>query len=273
MKPDYRHRAREHVKAAKALLAKPGEDNARYACLELRMGIESLTYQTLETYLSEAPNSVMAQWTPKKVMDELLEVDPRADKSVTLFVGIEETPGVESKDMKYLGEDKRFTVKWGNKAHNALGNFLHEPTIADFKAGKDSSDAAARKKAQEIIDELDGILKTTLFNVNFGQFVSFSCACGFAIRRKAEVLDPAKPVACGGCGRQYIYEAITGGKKHAFHADRFEYVCESCHQKSYVDAHTIAKLPTVVCDCGAKARVSIQYVLTKIADNKNDQKP
>jgi DNA-directed RNA polymerase subunit RPC12/RpoP len=159
-------------------------------------------------------------------------------------------------------------VKWGNKAHNALGNFLHEPTIADFKAGKDSSDGAARKKAQEIIDELDGILKATLFNVNFGQFVSFSCSCGFAIRRKAEVLDPTKPVVCGGCGRQYVYEPRADETMHAFHPDRFEYECESCHQKAFVDAHTIAKLPTVVCDCGAKAKVSIQYILTTIVTDK-----
>src|SRR5437868_10079330 len=108
MKHDFRHRARKHVKNAKELLAQAGENAARYACLECRMAIEALTYQTLEAYLSEVPNSVMAQWTPKKVMDELLEVDPRADKSVTLFAGIEETPGIASKDMKYIGQDKRF---------------------------------------------------------------------------------------------------------------------------------------------------------------------
>ena len=156
---NYRDRARKHVAEARARLAEPGEAAARQACLSLRMAIEALTYQNLRAYLAETPNSVMAQWTPKKVMDELLAVDPHADRTVTVFFGIEETPGVPAADMQPLGEDRRFTQAWGNKAHNALGSFLHEPTIRQSETGK-ATEEQARTKASEIADELDFIHAT-----------------------------------------------------------------------------------------------------------------
>lgn len=121
-----------------------------------------------------------------------------------------------------------------------------------------------RAKAGEIVVELDAILASQLFNVNMGRFVDFQCSCGFAIRRKEELLTPDTPVICGSCGRQYIYLPDPVGDTCKFVPDRFAYKCESCQQEKFVDAHAIEKLPVVVCDCGAKAQVSKQYVLTKV---------
>ena len=176
--PNFRERARQHVGAAKKAFATEGEDGARFACLKLRMAIEALTYQVLQAYLSEVPTEAMKQWTPKKVMAEMLDVDPNADKSSTLFIGEEATPGVASDKMEFLGEDKRFTIKWGNKAHNALGSFLHEPTIAQFEKGDGDQEAAARAKVAEIITLLDDILSTSFMQFNMGNYVSIDCDCG-----------------------------------------------------------------------------------------------
>lgn len=118
--PNSRHSAREHIGAAKVLLLVSGESSARYACLNLRMAIEALTYQTLQAYLAEVPNSAMTAWTPKKVIDELLAVDPMADKTSRISFGKQDALGEPSKSMKYLGEDRRFTVKWANKAQNGF---------------------------------------------------------------------------------------------------------------------------------------------------------
>ena len=62
--------------------------------------------------------------------------DPLADQTAHIAVGIEEEYGMPSKDMQPFGVDHRFTVEWPNKTHNALGSYLHEPTISQHKSGK-----------------------------------------------------------------------------------------------------------------------------------------
>jgi hypothetical protein len=263
---DYRHRAREHFKSAKARLLEKGIQAARYACLELRMTIEALTYETLETYLAEVPNSAMKQWTPKKVIDELLALDPHADRSSVIFVGVEETPGVQSSNMQLLGEDRRFTVKWANKAHNALGNFLHETTISELDKGKDDSETTIRTKVAEIVSELEGTLSRPMFKSNFGSYISYQCGCGFIIKRKQEALTSGTSVACAGCGRRYTYHLSQNPTQYIFEPDRYEYERASCKKKSHIEAHEVEKLPTLTCECGAKAQISRAYAIDPIVD-------
>ena len=74
---DFRAEARQHLSAARSLLQGPGEAAARYACLELRMTIEAMTYELFQLYLKELPRSAMVHWQPGKVIRELLAADPR----------------------------------------------------------------------------------------------------------------------------------------------------------------------------------------------------
>ncbi len=133
---DLRQEARECLARAKTLLARNQIATTRHACLELRQAIEYLAYQQLEAYLNEVPDDAMRKWTPREVIAQMLEVDPKADKTSTLAIGIEEVPGERSKGMKMLGEDRRVTLKWANRSHNALGNFLHAPTLHQLETGK-----------------------------------------------------------------------------------------------------------------------------------------
>jgi hypothetical protein len=266
LKVDFRSRARAHVKSAKNLMVENGESAARYAGLELRMAIEALTYQLLQVYLAEVPNSIMAQWTPKKILDELLEIDPNADKTTTIFVGIEETPGVPASKMEFLGEDRRFSVKWANKAHNALSNFLHEPTLAQLEKGVDV-DAAARVKSEEILRELDRILDTPLFQTNFGIFVEIKCDCGFIIKRKEDVLKAGKPFSCGFCGRHYRYRRDEAEDRWTFAPSKEAYKCLSCDSEQEIETHLLASLPIIACSrCNAKTQVRSAFTLVPVAE-------
>ncbi|MDO9499114.1 hypothetical protein [Falsiroseomonas sp.] len=266
MNIDFRSRARAHLAEAQTRLSTPGEASARQACLSLRMAIEALTYQVLQAYLSETPNSVMAQWTPKKVLDELLAVDPHADRTAKIFVGREDVPGEPAKVMEFLGEDRRFTVRWGNKAHNALGNFLHEPTLRQHELGKATLEADARAKAAEILAELERILSAPLFNVNFGEFITFDCTCGFLIKRKANFLSPEKPVVCGACGRRYIYQDAGGDDQHRFIPDRATFNCFKCDAVCSVEAHELSSGKVVTCACGAEAEVYSELKVRPVAE-------
>lgn len=263
-KINYRDRARKHVKAAKEALATTGEDTAQYACLKLRMAIEALTYQVLQAYLAEVPTEAMKQWSPKKVLDEMLEVDPNADQSSTVRIGKQDAPGGPATEMRFLGEDKRFTVKWGNKAHNALGNFLHEPTIAQMERGGDALEDAARRKAAEVLKVLEDILDVPFMQFNMGNYVAITCECGVAVKRKKGALEAGKPFSCGSCRMRYTYELSDDGENYKLRPEQLSYVCESCEVESWVYAHQIETQPVVVCQCGAKVQIRLGYFLEPV---------
>jgi hypothetical protein len=100
MSGELRWEARECLTRAKALLEQNQVAAARHACLELRQAIEYLAHQQLEAYLDEVPDDAMRKWTPRDVIAQMLEVDPTADKSSTIAIGIEETPGEPSNYMQ-----------------------------------------------------------------------------------------------------------------------------------------------------------------------------
>ncbi len=75
----YRERARSHLQEAAGLLNQGSESALRAACLELRMCIEALTYEMLQRYLSEVPNTAMEAWQPKRILSRgLITADPNA---------------------------------------------------------------------------------------------------------------------------------------------------------------------------------------------------
>lgn len=75
----------------------------------------------------------MRSWTPRRALDELEAVDPDANKSHTLEIGL---PGGDGSPTVTVlsGEDRRFTPKWANVAYNKLSNFLHVPTPKTLEA-------------------------------------------------------------------------------------------------------------------------------------------
>lgn len=160
------------------------------------------------------------------------------------------------------GEDKRFSAKWANKAHNALGSFLHEPTLAQYDKDAGFDEEAARAKATEILAILEDILSTPLMSVNMGQFIQIDCDCGFKIKRKLAVLQAGKRFTCGGCGMHYLYTLNEAESRYEFVPDGLAYNCAKCGAGQQVPAHLVEQLPVLTCsECGAKAQVEQLYQL------------
>lgn len=253
---DHRQSAREHCEKARALLA----TEARYACLELRMAVEALTYSSLRTYISEVSNSAMQEWTPKRVLDELLAVNPTVDQSRTIAVRRQSENGVPSHEARLLGEDRRFSVKWANRAHNALSSFLHEPTLAQLEKGIGDVDAAARKKAEEVLSELDAVLASRIWNVDFSESYTFKCECGFTVKRRLEVIESGELIACASCGLRYDAELFEGGAK--FRLREVPYTCSGCGDGRAINERDLERLPVVNCGaCGFRSQVVQAYEL------------
>lgn len=268
---DFRWRAREHLEKARQLLAAQDIAQLRYACLELRMCIEALTYSRLEVYFHEVSNEVMKLWALTKIIEELLAVDPYADKPSTLAYGIEEEYGVPAKEMKLLGEDYIFSMKWVKSAHNALGSFLHTPTFAQIEQGKEPDRAKIRRKADEIIQTLERVLASPIYNVRLGSFYTFSCECGFNIKRSAEVLHDPKGIICAICGA--IYDCVNEQDGSAsFQMRTAHYDCYECKTRNEVRQDKLQPGLVLVCEaCGAKSRVQQSFQLVRLGDGGGDR--
>jgi hypothetical protein len=105
-------------------LASADDERLKYAALELRMAMESLTYDRALAYKEGFPPAEYQSWQPRKVMALLLEIDLNADKDSSLAFGIEPALGVTPDEMpsvfnrepcwqSHLGSG---SVPWSSKA-------------------------------------------------------------------------------------------------------------------------------------------------------------
>ncbi len=72
----FRTLAHQHHEAGARLLASGEPFNARYACLELRMALECLSYDLLRLYRDDVPDALLETWQASAVLDALLDIDP-----------------------------------------------------------------------------------------------------------------------------------------------------------------------------------------------------
>lgn len=265
-----RHKARECVSRSRKLLARGDEYSVRYACLELRFAIEYITYDQLTIYISEVSDETLKKWTPKQVISGMLEVDPRADQTKGIAVGQEHTPGVAPppSEMQFLGNDRRFSIKWANKNHNALGNFLHAPTIYQIESGETPTLLAMTEKATEVANECDQILQSPIFHANFGRFVELDCQdCNTHIRRRVESITPELNVVCPKCQATYDIKSVEGeALQFILRAER--YTCPYCNAESWIGDHHVTDGAIIKCSgCGKTALLEQRFFIIKKEDS------
>lgn len=205
MTVNFRQRAREALTRAKDEMASGSDARLHYAALELRMAIECVTYERAKSYEKELPPTEYDTWQPGKLMKELLEIDPDADASGTLSFGIEEVPGEHAKEMQPLGAEKVFNLDAIKRSYDALGSYLHQPTLKQWsKGGHDLP--KARLKFERIANQLDEVLNSSIFNINFGNFTSFQCMnddCARQIRKRIPRGSESVIAGCFDCSAQY----------------------------------------------------------------------
>ena len=261
-----RHQARECLSQAKKLLNAGDKVSLRYACLELRFCIEYIAYDQMEAYLAEVPDDAVKKWTPKQIISEMLEVDPQADQSATIAIGLEEIPGTPAKNMKIVGEDRRFTMKWANSSHNALGNFLHAPTLDQIDSGQQPTPSTIAKKAKEIVGVLDHILASPISRVNMGIFYNFKCECGASIKRRSGSFTKEQGIVCPNSKCRAIYDVVSdNGEIVSFCVRSHKFDCPECAAPNHICDHHIKPGNIVTCGaCGDRKVIKQQFVLAPL---------
>ena len=207
-KADIRQRARECLERAK--MQALNADSLRYSCLELRFCIEFLVIGRLQAYLDEVGDEALKKWTPKDIMTEILAVDPHGDKSIAVSLGIRSPSGAPMAVLTPLGDDRRFDMRWANKSYNTLVNFLHAPTLEQLEMGKGPDAKVVQKRIATIVDELEAVLASPIYNVSFGNFFQLKCeCCGTDIKRRADSI-PASGVICPNRNCRAVYDVKKG---------------------------------------------------------------
>ena len=206
MTPSFRHLARESVGRARAELASGDRARLKFAALELRMAIESVTYERAQSYRDEIPQSEYSTWQPKKVMQLLIDIEPRADKGSSIAYGVEEVPGVAAKEMTSLGAEQVFGLRAIKAHYDALGSYLHMPTLKQLEQVGEPDLGKLLERCLTIIGILDGVLSSPVFNINFGTFSSIACMnpdCGKAVRRRIPSGQTMLQAKCLECAMEY----------------------------------------------------------------------
>jgi len=185
MSHNFRSDARKSLELARKELAAGDDERLRHA--ELRMCVEAITYDRAEAYKDELPPEEYETWQPAKLLQALLVIDPTANSAKTIAFGKEDVPGEPAKEMHVLGTDTPLTLKVIKYHYDALGNFLHVPTLKQIQNGNVTTPEKVRQRCEALVIELDATLNSTIFNSTIGQFSHIDC---MAARNRSSVAFP-----------------------------------------------------------------------------------
>ena len=250
---NFRGRARKHLAEAKRLLDTGQIENGRVACLYLRLAIEALVYDRLSSLRAEVPFEAMKNWQPKKVLEELLAIDPGTDQTREIKIAFNDPSG---KLVEFGGTDHRLSMRWIEKNYNALGSWLHESTLASIEDGKESATEKAFRRAKTIYGELENVVSSPIWNFNSGQYVECTCDCGFIIKRKESVVSHGARIRCGKCDMMYLFEWGPNRKTYVFTPFDTTFRCGRCGNQQQARHENIRKNNIVTCSsCGQRHKI------------------
>lgn len=211
MKGKFRSDARKLVASAKKDLNIDGDARIRSAALSLRMAMEAVTYERAEIYKDDLPPKEYKVWQPRKLMQNLLEIDPYADQSRTIAYGKEPSRGQTPDEMITLGTDEVLGLATIKKHYDALGAYLHMPTLDQLETGKVPGIEKLRQRCEEITEALDKVLSSPVISSDFKHTASMECSgCGALIKRRFPPGEKPRIVSCFECGAQYEVSEDTG---------------------------------------------------------------
>lgn len=267
----YRNDAQRALNRAKTELESQSDERLKYAALELRMAMESLTYDRAVAYKDEFPESEYETWQPKKVMQVLLEIDPAADKDCSFAFGEEPALGEEPVEMHSLGTETVLNMSTIKAHYDALGSFLHVQTLKQRKSGKQLDFPKIRARCDEIATGIDKALASPVWNLTPGHFTTFDCDCGAKVRRRLP-LDGGPTVAECECGAKFDVEQMADGGVHS-RLQQTQITCPKaeCATDAWLPRHVIRPGLWWKCaGCGAHIKVQIGLAVEEPAESNVD---
>lgn len=217
------------MQRAELLLQRQEPEALRYAALELRTCMESITYEKLRIYASTVPDSVRTKWQPPQAVKALLEFEPDGDQSFTIHVGKQEDVGILPKDMQLLGQHNALSLKWLRKHYNKVGNLLHAPTAVDERI-VDPSEVSSY--LSEVVADLKPVISSSIVaaRLRFDEVCTFECdLCKGTVIAKKQAIQAGKRAVCFNpvCAAEYVV-TITSSDEPLFELCSTKFKCLNC---------------------------------------------
>lgn len=152
------------------------------------------------------------------------------------------------------------------KHYDALGSFLHVPTLKQTRSGKAHDPEKQRKRCTEIADYIEHVLASPVYNVRLGSFficftstqsrlgsfATIECAeCGEPIRKRMPASEKTVEAECSACKASYTLRYI-GGKQVKWEPHVRQVACgnRACGHKFEIWHREFAEGTTWTCpDC------------------------
>ena len=209
----YRNEARLALSRARMHLDSKDDTSLRYAALELRLALECLVYERAQNYKDELPKKKLSTWQPRQLLNILLEINPYADKTSTISIGIEEEYGVQPDVMTLLGTDRVISLGEIKEFYDRLGSYLHTPTIEQTEQGKGIPGERLRISCEELCKIVESSLNSKVRNADFKNSVKLPCGnCGKEIIRRVTNSEDSYQATCIDCGATYTITKAEGNK-------------------------------------------------------------
>lgn len=225
---------RQAYQAASALLSKQDDTVLIYAALELRRCMEAIVYEKLLVYGVLLPENSVYKWAPSQAFDALIEIEPNAQETFAVAVGLQDRPDHLPKEpLRVIGVDERPKSKWVKKTWNKMGAYLH----AEWPFGAASKQKIpTRDFLAKTLAELAPFVNNS-FTFMMSDNIDFRCgSCGTNVRVMSKTVEERRCATCLTCGVRYRAEKDKGG--FTFFPDE----------------------PLLACECGVENPVPLQRI-------------
>jgi len=232
------HKALQHLAKSKQLIAVGGDDELRYAALELRYCIENLFYELIPHYKDELPDTVMRNdiWRPADIIDMIAEIDPGVHHDRTLSFGPQPAPGVAAKEMYSLGKQSGLRKDLARRIYHGLGAYLHARVDQE-----PHNYVRLRTKLLKVLPLLEKFEGDRVIMSGFAMRSTFNCeGCGRIIKQRIENTE-IKVVTCPNtkCGAIYEYFEENGQPRHRMLQQNVK--CHKCGTDNWFGEHKLRR--------------------------------
>ena len=274
--PDFRLSARESLMRAKTELKANNSPRLRYAALELRDAMEALTYDRALAFKDYIPPEEYKTWQPRKLMAVLLDIDPSIGMTSTIAIGRTEESGKPAprENMTVLGTNVVFTLADLKAHYNAVGSYLHMPSLDQIQSGKEPNSAKLQELCETVVGLIEKVLSSRMWNPTVGITATLDqCMnddCKKPIRKRMPSGKHTVEALCFECKAEYTITSESDGRV-LWIPKMIDAPCstQGCPEKKALWPREITPgTHWRCCTCGAHN--GIDLVVTKVEDEKSD---
>jgi hypothetical protein len=214
------------------------------------MAMESIVYSLADAYKGEMPPDNWKIWQPKKLLEIMLEIDPYCDHDSTIAIGLEEEPGQPSSTMRVIGTEVKLNLETLREHYNALGSYLHTPTIDQVEKGNCHDIGKLRSRCTLLMKKIEPVLQAAVFNCTMGEFTELNCGnCGSIVRKRVTHLTEGEQirVRCFSCGLPYILKRIDHNFLWTEGTIKLECLYENCQAEIYLRSDQVKPNTLLTC--------------------------